>query len=138
MEAIRKNIWSCLILWILGCMVFGVPLIYIFIAYKGFCFGYTVSAVIASLGVGKGLVFVGATMLLQNIIYIPVYFAMANSGIRLHKEIIVDRKREEVKSNILKHTIFSLAMAFLILIGTFIESYVSGSAMEILSGFFNT
>lgn len=135
-EAVKNNFISFIILWFLGCMIIGTPVIYCFIMYKGFCLGYTVSAIIASIGAGKGLLFVFGTMLLQNIIYIPVYMAGAVSGINLHKNIMVDRKKEEIKINIVKHTLFSVMLLIWIFIGTIIESYISGGTMKLLARYF--
>lgn len=132
-SAIKNNTISFLFVWLLGCMIIGTPLIYCFIIYKGFALGYTISAVIASVGTGKGILFVIGALLLQNIIYIPVYFAIAVSGINLHKDIMLERKKEEIKINILRHTIFSLMLLIVIFLGALIESYVSGSIIEIMS-----
>ena len=41
------------IIWIAGSTIIGIPIIYIIIAYKGFSIGYTISAIILSLGVWK-------------------------------------------------------------------------------------
>lgn len=41
------------IVWLAGSTVIGIPLIYIITSYKGLCIGYTISAIISSLGVGK-------------------------------------------------------------------------------------
>lgn len=51
--SIIKNLKVVLIIWIAGTTIIGIPLIYIIIAYKGFCIGYTISAIIATLGIGK-------------------------------------------------------------------------------------
>lgn len=137
-ETIKNNLISFIVLWLLGCMIIGTPFIYCFITYKGFCLGYTISAVIASIGTGKGILFVITVLLFQNIIYIPSYLAVAVSGIKLHKNIMIDRKKEDIKISILKHSIFSVMLLGIIFVGTIVESYVSSTAMEILSkNFFN-
>ena len=112
------------------------PLIYFVIGYKGFCIGFSISAIIASLGTGKGILFAIATMLMQNIIYIPIYLAMAVSGINLQKNIAKERKKEEMKINLLKHSITSLGMFGLLTIGSIFESYISGTVIETISKFF--
>ena len=48
-----QNIKTIAIIWLAGSTIIGIPLIYVITAYKGFCIGYTISAIISSLGVGK-------------------------------------------------------------------------------------
>ena len=128
--SIKSNFLSFTFLWLLGCMIIGTPIIYGFIGYRGFALGYTVSAVVGSLGFWNGLLFVLGVLFLQNLIYIPSYFAEALSGIKLHKKIMQERKKEDIKINMIKHTIFSLLILIFIFIGTIIESYVSGGIMQ--------
>ena len=68
-------------------------------------------------------------MLLQNIIFIPVLFALAISGIRLYKSIMKDRRRENIKLEILRHTIFSAMLAVLLILASFVETYVSANIL---------
>ena len=51
--SIANNLKLVGIIWIAGTTVIGMPLIFIIIAYKGLCLGYTVSAIISSLGIWK-------------------------------------------------------------------------------------
>ena len=77
-----------MLLWFLGSTVIGFPLIYVVVGYKGYCIGYTISSVIATVGTGKGIIFIIATMLIQNIIYIPTILTLSVSGIKLYRLII--------------------------------------------------
>lgn len=133
LQTIKNNFIIILILWFLGCTVIGMPLIYLIITYKGYCIGYTVAAVVASLGVGKGIVFIILTMLLQNIIYIPIILTTAVSGINLHKLITEDKRRENIKLQILKHSILSILMLIILTIEAFVEAYISGNLVILYS-----
>lgn len=82
---------------------------------------------IATFGVKSGTVFILSSMLLQNIIFIPILFALAISGIRLYKSIMKDRRRENIKLEILRHTIFSAMLAVILVLAAFIETYVSSN-----------
>jgi len=48
-SSIIKNIIISVCLWLLGCTVTLIPIIYIVIIFKGFCLGYTVSAIIRNI-----------------------------------------------------------------------------------------
>ena len=41
------------IIWLAGTTIIGIPLIFIITSYKGFCIGYTISAIVSCLGIGK-------------------------------------------------------------------------------------
>ncbi len=88
-------------------------------------FGYSISSVIATLGVKGGMTFILSSMLLQNIIFIPILFALAISGIRLYKSIMKDRRRENIKLEILRHTIFCAMLGIVMILVSLIETYVS-------------
>lgn len=129
-ETVINNVSIAVILWFLGSTVIGFPLIYVVICYKGYCIGYTISSVIATIGTAKGIVFILATMLLQNIIYIPVILTLGVSGVKLYRLIMEDRRRENIKIQIAKHTIFSILMLVLLIISALIETYISGNLLE--------
>ena len=120
-----NNLYLILILWFVGSTVIGIPIVYGIIGYKGFCLGYTISSSIITLGTAKGTCFSLASMLLQNIIYIPCILALAVSGIRLYKSIMKDRRKENIKLEVIKHTAFSAFIGIFILIGVLVETYVS-------------
>ena len=51
--SITDNIKTIAIIWLAGSTIIGIPLIYVITSYKGFCIGYTISAIVSSLGLGK-------------------------------------------------------------------------------------
>lgn len=131
-DSIINNVSIAILLWFLGSTVIGVPLIYLVIGYKGYCIGFTISAIIATIGTGKGILFITGAMLLQNIIYIPCILTLATSGIKLYKLIMEDRRRENVKLQILKHTIFSLFILLVLVLSSFVETFISGNLITAL------
>lgn len=131
-NSIKGNLYITIILWFLGSTVIGMPLIYLVIGYKGYCIGYTISSIIATIGTEKGILFIIATVLFQNIIYIPAVLTLAVSGIKLYKLIMEDRRRENIKMQILKHTIFSLFIFIILIMASLVETYISGSLTTVL------
>ena len=124
-ESILSNVGGVLLLWFAGCTVIGMPILYCFIGIRGFCLGYTISAVIASFGVRSGLIFTISSLLLQNIIFIPILFSLAVSGIKLYKSIMKDKRKENIKLEIYRHTIFSIVMGCMLIISSLVEVYIS-------------
>ena len=106
-NAIMKNFITALVLWFLGLTLIGVPLIYLFIGYKGYCIGFTAASIIATLGGAKGTLFIASTMLLQNIIYIPIIIALATSSVKLYKKNNGrQKKRKHKNTNTKTYNIF--------------------------------
>ncbi|MBQ9298362.1 MAG: stage II sporulation protein M [Clostridia bacterium] len=124
-ETLTNNLYLVVALWFVGSTVIGMPLIYGIVAYKGFCLSYTISSCIITLGTYRGTIFSICATLLQNIIYIPCLIAIAVSGIKLYKSIVKDRRRENIKIEIIRHSFFSLFITIFIIIGSLVETYLS-------------
>lgn len=79
MQSVTQNILIILIIWFLGCTIVGSIFIFVAIIYRGFSLGYTISAIIACLGIKKGTVFAISALLLQNLVFLPAFFLLAES-----------------------------------------------------------
>lgn len=117
-------------MWFVGSTVIGIPIVLGIVAFRGFCLGYTISSSVAIWGTGKGILFFITSMLLQNIIFIPCMLALAVSGIKLYKSIMKDKRKENIKIEIFRHTIFSVMILLLLILASFIETYVSTSLLN--------
>ena len=135
-ELIINNIFTAFILWFMGCVVIGIPVVYGLIVYKGFSLGYTISTIILALGTWKGIMFSLITLLLQNLIIIPCIFAISVSGTKLYKVILKDKRRENIKIEIIRHTIFSLIILCFLILSSFIEVYVSDTLLGVCIKYF--
>lgn len=126
-NSIGSNLLLVLIMWFVGSTVIGIPLVLGIVAFRGFCLGYTVSALIAILGTGKGILFFVTSILLQNLITIPCILALAVSGIKLYKSILKDKRRENIKGEMIRHTLFSIVILMFLIIASLIETYLSSN-----------
>lgn len=134
-DSIIKNITLALALWFIGSTVTLIPLIYGIVAFRGFCLGYTISAIIAVLGSTKGLLFSITTIFFQNILFIPALLAIALSGIKLYKSIIKNRKKDNIKAEIYRHSIFSTFMGTMLIGASLIEVYISSHLLNFFIGY---
>lgn len=123
--SIIENVKLAIILWFVSSTVIGIFLVYGIIIFKGFCIGYTMASVLAILGTGKGICFAITSLLLQNILFIPSILALGVSGMKLYKSIMKDKRRENIKIEIYRHTIFSIMILVFFIISSFIETYIS-------------
>lgn len=124
-KSLGDNFILILTMWFIGSTVIGIPIIFGIVLFRGFCIGYTVSSIIAALGIQKGIVFLLTTVFLQNLIFIPVIICMGVSCIRLYKSIMKDKRRENIKIEIIRHTLISIVLILFLVIASLIESYIS-------------
>ncbi len=129
---IVNNLLLAVILWFIGSTVIGIPIVYAIICIRGFSLGYTIAVIIATLGTWKGIAFGLITLFSQNIIFIPCIFALAVSGMKLYKSIIKDKRKENVKTEIYRHTIFSGIMTVCLILSSFVEVYISSNLLMML------
>lgn len=125
MNSIKSNFILAITVWLAGTTIIGMPVVQGLILFRGFCLGYTVSSVTFTLGIGKGLLFCILTLLLQNLLFIPAILTMGVSSIKLYRAIINDRRKENIKIEIIRHTIISLIMLGVLIVSSFIENEIS-------------
>ncbi len=130
-KSIKNNFVFTFLMWFVGSTVIGIPIVLGIIAFRGFCLGYTISASTAVWGVGKGILFFITSMLLQNLIFIPCMLSLAVSGIKLYRSIMKDKRKENIKFEIFRHTVFSVIILLLLLLSAFIETYISTNLLAI-------
>ena len=121
--SIKENSAVILIVWFLGCTIIGGIFIYLAIIYRGFCIGYTISAMIAVLGIKQGIIISLVSMLFQNIIFLPAFFIIAENGIKLYKGIY--KKCINLKEEVVRHSIIMLITIMVSTFSSLVEVYVS-------------
>ena len=87
--------------------------------------GYTVSALSLTIGTGKSLLFCLFGLVIQNILFIPALLTMGVSSIKLYKAIINDRRKENIKIEIVRHSIISGLMLGMLVVSSVLECEVS-------------
>lgn len=135
-NSIGQNIILTIILWFFGTTVIGIPVVFGMVVYRGFCLGYTIAVCITIMGLPQGILFVLILLLLQNILFIPAVLALAVSGFKLYKSIIKDRNKENVKIEVVRHTIFSLIMLLVLLLSSVIEIFLSTNFLKAVIKYF--
>ena len=114
-----------ILLWFAGTTIIGIPIVLALIIFRGFCLGYTIASSVYVLGKIKGIIFVLITIFLQNLVFIPVIIILGVSSIKLYKSIIKDKRKENIKISIIKHSVLSLAMLALLILSSVIKIEIS-------------
>ena len=128
--SMQQNVLLAIILWFFGTTVIGIPIVFGMVLYRGFCLGYTIAVCINVMGLSKGIPFTLILLLLQNILFIPAVLALAVSGFKLYKSIIKDRKKENIKIEVVRHTIFSFIMLLILLLSSMVEIFLSTNILK--------
>ena len=124
-ESLLTNAIIIILLWFGASTIIGIPIVYGTIIVKGFSIGYTISSIINSLGLGNGILITFSLLLLHNIILIPTIFASCVSGVKLYKSIMKNKDRDNIKTEVLRHTIFCIIMYIFMFISSIVEVYIS-------------
>ena len=135
-SSIKQNLLIAVGIWFLGTTVIGIPLVFGIVLYRGFLLGYTIATFVSTIGFSKGIIFIIISIVLQNLIFIPAILALAVSGFKLYKSIIKDKRKENIKLEIIRHTMFSIVMLILLIIAALIESFISTNILKIFIKYF--
>lgn len=128
--SIIQNILLAITLWFFGTTVIGIPIVFGIVLYRGFCLGYTIAICISIMGLSNGLIFVILSLVFQNILFIPAILALSVSGFKLYKSIIKDNRRENIKLEVVRHTMFSVIMMLLLIIASLVEIFISFNGIK--------
>ncbi|MNL52418.1 hypothetical protein D3C87_1755930 [compost metagenome] len=123
-------------MWFAGTTIIGLPIVIIVIGFKGFCLGYTISSIALTIGNIKSIIFVLLGLLFQNIFFIAGTLLIGVSSINICGSIIKNKKVNNIKIEILKHTIMCFFALVLILIGSFIKIKISTNLLSLIINYF--
>ena len=124
-QSIKRNVLFAIILLTGGTTIIGLPIVLLSILIRGVILGFTISSITVALGTLKGILFCIVSLVLQNILYIPAILTIGVSSIKLYKSIITDKRKENIKIEIIRHTIISTIMIAVLVLSTIIENFIS-------------
>lgn len=135
-NSIFQNLILTISIWFFGTTVIGIPIVFGLVLYRGFCLGYTISACIAMMGLSKGISFILLSLVAQNLLAIPAILALAVSGFKFYKSIVKDNRKENIKLEFIRHTLFSILMLILLIISSLTEVFISTNVLKGLIKYF--
>lgn len=131
---LKRNLIYMLLLGLISSCLIGIPIMYFLILGKTFSLGYTMSAIIASIGTKSGIIFICSSMVLHNIIFLIAIYLVSISGKNLYKEVLGE-ERENIKYKILKHVIFIIISLLYAIGAALIETYISNTLFLMLRNY---
>ena len=124
-NSIKDNVILKIIMWFAGSTIIGLPIVFGIVSFRGFCMGYTISAITYTIGTGKSFLFCFFGLTLQNVLFIPALLTMGVSSIKLYKAIVNDRRKENIKIEVIRHLVISCLMLIVLGISSILECEVS-------------
>lgn len=117
-EANITNLWDTLktifIFWIVGMSIVGMPILVIYVGYKGFSLGYTIMTVIKVLGVTTGNKYIFENLFFRNVILVFSMIILANYSIKIFRNFFKDK--DNIKVDAIKYTMFSTFFCIVIMV----------------------
>lgn len=100
-----ETLKTILVFWIVGMSIVGMPILLVYVGYKGFSLGYTIMTIIKILGVTDGNKYVFQNMFLKNVIIVFTMIFLANYSIKIFRNFFKDK--ENIKIDAIKYTLIS-------------------------------
>lgn len=126
-QSLKQNIVLGVGMWFIGSTIIGIPIIYGILCYKGFCLGYTIASIIGVVGSFEGIILTFLAIFLQNLFIIPAILSITVSSINFYKGTVKNRRKDEIKIEIIKHTLICMLNILLLVVASFVEIYVSSN-----------
>ena len=131
---LKRKILYIMLIGLFSLCIIGLPIMYLLIGFKSFSLGYTMSAILATLGTKSGIIFICSSMILHNIIYLIGIYLISISGIDLYKEIVVN-KSENIRLKIISHIIFIVISVLISVFAALVETFISNNLFIMLKDF---
>lgn len=109
--------------------ILGGFILYAITLIIGCSLGYTISAIMATLSLGHGILFLFATMFFQNIIMIPTIMFLIVHGLKAREELI-SKNNTNIKQLSAKFFIYSLIVEAILIGTSLVEAYISSNLIN--------
>jgi stage II sporulation protein M len=120
---LKGQLYSLGIFWLLGLTVVGAPLVILLAGARGFILGFTVGFLVQEKA-GQGLLLALVAVLPQNLFYVPGLIGAGSLALYFTMSLFKSSRQISVFKGILLYTLLFMALALLVLAGTWIEAYL--------------
>ena len=137
-HSLLNNVQTLLLIWLLGIIVLGIPLVIGIVILRGFVIGFTVGFLVNELGF-KGFVFSILAILPQNIFVIPGIIIISAISISFSVKIIKNRINRNIRykfaTELVRYSLVTASLSLLLILGSLIEAYITPAFMKLILGY---
>jgi stage II sporulation protein M len=138
LDTLLINLQLLWLVWLMGILVFGLPMIVVLVFFRGFVLGFSVAFLIAEMA-WKGVLFAFCSVIPHNLISVPVALALA--GMAVHHAVSTIRPAPNVRRSsywqkIVSMTAATVAFSGLIAVASLVETYVTPAFVHMVARFF--
>lgn len=120
------------LMWILGLSVIGIPVMLVYLFFKGLVTGFTIGFLLSQLS-WEGFWFAIAAVVPINIIVIPVLLVLSVAGIQFSITLVRNRfihNRGPIYPQFVRYSILASALTVCLVLVAATEAYISPSLMK--------
>lgn len=129
-EVVQTQLVTFGLLWLLGLTVIGIPLIILAVGARGFILGFTVGFLVQERA-GQGLILALAAVLPQNLFYVPALLGAGIFAFYFSFSLMRGFRENSPLTSILVYSLIFVLTFFVVLIGTWIETYFVPRAVRL-------
>jgi stage II sporulation protein M len=137
-QSLLGNIKTIGLIWLLGLLVIGLPLVLVILFTKGFALGFTVGFLVYELG-WKGLVFGIASVLPPNLFLVPAILLICVAAVSFSLVVIRSRfftQRHSLYPQLLAYSLWAVITGSLGILASLVEVYISPGFMNLVTRIF--
>ncbi len=133
-RALAHHLKTAGLLWVLGLFLPGIPLILVLLFMRGFLTGFTVGFLVYQRG-WNGLLMAMAVLVPPNLVAVPALLAIGVAGIAhaLRRRPVLPG-RPGLSPELVTYTLFTGAMALLLVVASLLEGYLAPFVLRTLAG----
>lgn len=138
LDTLLVNLQLVWLVWLMGLLIFGLPVIVVLVFFRGFVLGFSVAFLISEMA-WKGLLFAFCSVIPHNLISVPVALALA--AVTIHHTISTIRpaptsRREGYWPKVVALTAVTAACSGLIAVASLVETFVTPAFVHLAARLF--
>jgi len=133
-EVAVSNLLLLGVMWFMGLVIAGIPIVILMLFFRGFVFGFTVGFLIRSMHL-YGILFSLVSVIPHNLLFIPALLITSVCAVRyamsmVNRNILMQRGISRI---IISYTAQGLFCCILILVGGAVKAFISPQLIQIYS-----
>jgi len=132
------NLQLLWLVWLMGLLVFGLPIIVLLVFFRGFILGFSVAFLLSEMA-WKGVLLAFCSVVPHNLISVPV--ALVAAGMSIHHAISTIRpapanRRRSYWQKVLSLTGATVVCSVLVMLASLVETYITPALVQLAARLF--